>query len=299
MAEITKQTCCVCLNDLPIRQFYKSASDFYASGYLPICKTCFGLKYDFYNHQYQSTKKAMQRLCMAFDIYFDEDLFDACDEGDSTVGNYIKKLNLAQHRSKTFEDTLENNPGNLFSGDRKPVVESRVAIVDQYGNEQVGDVSKKSVEKWGVGFDPVDYEILDSHYKFLKGANPNCDSNQEIFILDLCYTKMQQMKAVRGGAVDDYSKLTETYRKLFQQAGLKTTKDEMKTADDCWSAWVDNVSQYTPEEYYKDKELYKDFDGLGDYYERFAVRPLRNLQLGTSDRDFEFFVHEDDEDVET
>lgn len=299
MAELVKQVCCVCLNELPIKQFYKSASDFYASGYMPICKTCFGLKFDFYNGQYQSTKKAMQRLCMAFDIYFNEDVFDSCDVGDKTVGNYLRKLNLTQHGGKTFEETLDENPSSLFSGDRKPVKETRLAFIDQYGNEQEGDVSKRDADKWGVGFDPMDYEILNNHYKFLKSANPNCDSNQEIFILDLCYTKMQQMKAVRNGDVDAYSKLTDTYRKSFQQAGLKTTKDEMKTADDCWAAWVNNVSQFTPEEYYKDKELYKDFDGLGEYYERFAVRPLRNLQLGTTDRDSEFYVHEVDEDGET
>ena len=70
----------------------------------------------------------------------------------------------------------------------------------------------------------------------------------------------------------------------------------MKTADDCWSTFVGIVSQYTPEEFYKNKDRYKDFDGLGEYYERFAVRPLRNIELGSQDRDYEFYVHEEDAD---
>ena len=55
------------------------------------------------------------------------------------------------------------------------------------------------------------------------------------------------------------------------------------------------ISKYTPEEYYKDKTLYKDFDGIGDYFKRFVLRPLRNLQLGTTDRDKEFFVSDEEE----
>ena len=51
-------------------------------------------------------------------------------------------------------------------------------------------------------------------------------------------------------------------------------------------------------EYYKDKSLYKDFDGLGDYFERFVKRPLRNLMTGSTDRDFEYCVKEKSGDID-
>lgn len=246
-----------------------------------------------------SNKKAMQRMCMAFDIYFNEDVFDSCDtKDDAVVGKYFRKMNLGQYRDKKFDDSLDEGLFEL-SGDRKKVKGKRVAIVDEYDNVQEetesSKISPKDIEKWGIGFDIVDYGILNSHYKFLKKVNPNCDNNQEIFINDLCYTKMQQLKAVREGRVDDYSKLTESYRKTFQQAGLKTVQDENKTSDDCWSQWTGIISQYTPEEYYKDKQLYADWDDLGEYYQRMAVRPLKNLQLGTNERDKEYYVHDDKE----
>ena len=41
--------------------------------------------------------------------------------------------------------------------------------------------------------------------------------------------------------------------------------------------------------------LYKDFDGIGEYFKRFVLRPLKNLQLGTTDRDKEFFVSDEEE----
>ncbi len=294
-----KYICCRCNMVQPLKNYYKSYSHMFSEGHLPICKTCFLALYDQYTTEYQSTKKALQRMCMAFDLYYNETLFESCESNrDTLVGNYIRKLNMKQNTNKTFDTSIEEG-FDVLSGEKrvKGSKNKKIAIVDEFGNEQDEEVkvSSKDLEKWGMGLEPDDYRSLNDHYKFLKNANPNCDNNQEIFILDLCYTKMQQLKAVREGRIDDFNKLTESYRKSFAQAGLKTTPDEMKTADDCWSAWVNSVSQYTPEEFYKNKELYKDFDGLGEYYERFAVRPLRNLQTGTSDRDREFFVKEDDD----
>lgn len=291
--------CCCCGESLSNDKFYRSNSNFYTNGILPICKNCFVRKFGEYSKIYMSNKKAMQRMCMAFDIYFNEDVFDSCDtKDDAVVGKYFRKMNLGQYRDKKFDDSLDEGLFEL-SGDRKKVKGKRVAIVDEYDNVQEetesSKISPKDIEKWGIGFDIVDYGILNSHYKFLKKVNPNCDNNQEIFINDLCYTKMQQLKAVREGRVDDYSKLTESYRKTFQQAGLKTVQDENKTSDDCWSQWTGIISQYTPEEYYKDKQLYADWDDLGEYYQRMAVRPLKNLQLGTNERDKEYYVHDDKE----
>ena len=102
-----------------------------------------------------------------------------------------------------------------------------------------------------------------------------------------------EIRCPRPNVSDNYNKLTESYRKSFKQAGLKTVED-LKTDDECWGVWVGNVAQYTPEELYKDKNKYKDFDNLGDYYERFAVRPLKNIVFGTQDRDKEFYVHEEE-----
>ena len=66
---------------------------------------------------------------------------------------------------------------------------------------------------------------MERHYDSLVAANPRSNSNQEIYIMDLCYTKMQQLKAIRDGNVDNYNKLTESYRKSFKEAGLKTVQD--------------------------------------------------------------------------
>ena len=293
--------CCQCGRTLSDSRFYKSYSSLYINGHLPICKDCFNqdVKIKMEDPDYKSSKKAMQRMCMAFDIYFDEDIFDGCDVEDNiytVVGNYMKRLNIVQCQGKTYEDTIKS--GGMLSGDRKVKHKKRVAVVDEYGYEdEEAKVKPKDIERWGAGFEPEDYEELNSHYKYLKTANPNCDSNQEIFITDLCYIKMQQMKAVRNGEVDNFNKLTESYRKSFTQAGLQVVKDTNTKEDLTLGEMAEMIEKYTPAEYYKDKELYKDFDHIGDYFKRFMLRPLRNLMFGTNERDYEYFVKEEDDDT--
>ena len=292
-----KYICCHCGELLDSSEFYKSDSKFYQNSKLPICKDCFSREFGNYLNNYHSSKKAMQRMCMAFDVYFNDDLFDSCDNtnDERVIGNYFRKLNMNQYKGKTFDTTIENGE-ILLSGDRKPVKENRAVTVDQYGNEQEDEINPADVERWGVGLSATDYENLNNHYKYLKSANTHCDSNQEIFISDLCYAKMQQLRCVRDGDMDNFKKMGDYYNSTFKKSGLKIANDSEANSDDCLGLWVSRISQFTPEEYYKNKKLYKDHDSIGDYFERFVLRPLRNLQYGTAERDTEFYVKDVDED---
>ena len=286
--KVLKYICCQCGNELPPNQFFKSSSSLFSGlGHMPICKGCLVREFKKYKIEYQNAQRAMQRLCMMFDIYFDAALFDACKGDDEGVifGNYMRKTNLGQYKGRTFDTTIEE--GFFFTGEKASI------DMAKKDDSEESPIDPRLIEKWGEGLLPLDYSILEDHYKYLKSANPNCDSNQEIFIIDLCYTKMQQMRAVRGNCVDDFNKLTESYRRTFTQAGLKTVQDTSANSEDCWGVWQERIAQYTPEEYYKNKKLYKDFDGIGDYFQRFVMRPLQNLMHGTQDRDPEFCVKDD------
>lgn len=204
---------------------------------------------------------------------------------------------MNQNKGKTFDTTIENGDFSL-SGDRKQPKEKRVIVVDQYGNEddKSKEINPADIERWGIGLEPIDYENLNNHYKFLKSANSHCDSNQEIFINDLCYAKMQQLKCVRGSDMENFKKMGEYYNSTFIKSGLKVASDSEANSDDCLGVWNSRISQYTPEEYYKNKQLYSDHDNFMDYIKRFLLRPLRNLQYGTTERDKEFYVKDGDDD---
>lgn len=285
--------CCRCGGQYKTpTQFFKSHSNLFAdNGIMPVCKKCLTELFNDYIKKYNDVEKALQRICMAFDLYYSKSLFDSCNNGgNSLLGVYIKNLNMIQYKDKTFDTSIKEgfvfDPNNTGEDD----------VVETNKEPEEFNVSKKDLKKWGDGFEDVDYQVLNAHYEQLKAANPNCDNNQELFINDLCYIHMQKMKSLRGGDIDSYNKLTESYRKSFKQAGLKTEEEALNNADACWGVMLKEISQYTVEEYYKDKTLYKDMDGLDEYYQRNCARPLFNTKFGTQERDTEYFVHEEDDD---
>ena len=286
-----KYTCCVCKEPFnSLSEFNKSYSGFYAATErLPLCKSCLVKKFNDYSIKYKSQKKAMKRICMAFDLYYNDSIFEKCNNGkDTTIGNYIKKLNMVQYRNRTFDTTLEE--GFCFEEPEDSKKKKKASKENEPQN-----ISSEDETKWGGGFNYEDYETLNSHFKELADANPQYDSNQAIFINDLCYIKMQQMKALREGRIDDYIKLTDSYRKSFEKAGLKTIRETNVNEEFTIGVNAEIIEKYTPAEYYKNKHLYKDFDHIGEYIKRFLYRPLKNLKFGSKDRYTEFYVKEDSE----
>ena len=297
---VEKCVCCSCGEQKNSTHFYKSNSEFYSGGVLPICKECFSRKFGQYVAEYHSNKKAMQRMCMAFDIYFNEDLFDKCDtNNDTVVGKYFRQLNMNQNKGKTFDSSLNEGTFELL-GDRKRVKGKRVAYVDEYDNVQEETskekIDPKDIEKWGIGYDPIDYELLNTHNKFLRDANPNRDNNQEIFVTNLCYIYMKQMKSLRDGDTKAFTDLSSLYMKTFKEAGLKTVKDTSESKEFKAGVSIAMIEKYTPSEFYKNQNLYKDFDGIGGIIKRFFTRPLKNLQFGTNEQDEEYSIQDGDED---
>ena len=109
----------------------------------------------------------MQRICMTYDIYYDNTSFEACENDDDEViiGNYIKKLNLSQHKGKTFNDTIEDG----FSFGDTETIET----VSDGDEDSEPPADPKLVMKWGNGFSSSDYTELEAHYKMLKKNKRN------------------------------------------------------------------------------------------------------------------------------
>jgi len=265
------------------------------NGYITMCNSCRDEYYRQLCILYKGNEiKAIRHMCMQFGWFFHEDAVVASRQissDRSRISHYLAKKNLGQTSSigVTDIDTIKYE----FSIKQDDIVTSR-----EQAKSEESTITASAVDRWGVGFTEADYKNLDEHYRMLKKNNPNADNNQEIFIKSLCNLNMLMVKALKDGDSDKYVKLTDQYAKTFKQAGLKTVAEIDNSADECLGVTLATISQYTPEEYYKDKELYKDFDGLGSYFERFVKRPLRNLMMGTDDRDPEYCVKEKSGDLD-
>lgn len=282
--------CTKCDRPFSSRNFYKSVGIHSKNGYLTICKECLNENYNRFVKEYRNSKKAVQRICMVYDIYYKDAIYDMCDDGENNVSiaKYIQKTNMIHYKGKTFEDSLKE--GFYFTGDTNGI---SLGLSENSGEPEV---DPKLIEKWGSGFSYYDYQILEEHYKKLTRNNKNNSDNQDIFINSLCHLYMLMMKSLKENDLDGYAKANEQYSKTFTKAGLKTVQEVDIGSDDCWGEWVRRIEDYTPAEYYKNKSLFSDFDNIGEYFNRFVLRPLRNLMHGTTDRDEEYCVKDGDED---
>lgn len=293
-----KCTCCGNSWDVQKGRFSKSKSVLYQSnnGYINICNDCRDSYYyqlvDLYSG---SEEKAIEHMCRQFGWIYHIDALEASrqiSEDRSRISNYLPKKNLGQTAmiGATDIDTVKFN----YINRKNKVIES-IEHLEKLKADGLVSTSYTTVERWGAGFSDSDYKELEDHYKMLKKYNPNCDNNQEIFIKDLCYTKLLQMKSMReGGKSDDFDKFTKLYRDTFKQAGLKTVAEKDTSNDETFCMTLGFISDYTPEEFYLNKDLYKDNDNLGDYIERHITRPMINLETGSNIRDFEYFVPDGD-----
>ena len=267
--------------------FQKTNSPLYQAndGYLPWCKSCtdsyMNILIGFYS---QNEEHAIEHFCQQVDWVYDIEPLKCAREissDRSRISSYAAKKNLNVGGRKTYFDTLKYN----YEQRQDEVITSR-----EQAKSEESTISASAVDRWGVGFTEMDYRLMDDHYRLLKRQNPNCDANQEIFIKSLCSLSMLQANALRDGDSDKYVKLTEQYAKTFKQAGLRTVEEKDNSSDECLGVTLAAISQYTPEEYYKNKDLYRDFDNIGDYFDRFVKRPLKNLMFGTNERDREYYV---------
>lgn len=273
--------------------FPASQSELYAGWdyHIPICRKCLDKLFNHYTTVYGGDEdKAIRRICERYDIYYNVSLLNASrkiTKSRSRIHNYISKANLVQYKDKTFDTTLDEERNNTISS------------IEDYDEKKLnGEVSttKTALKRWGIGvFADTDYSILEEHYKMLKENNPNADNNQEIFIKSLCHLNLLMTKALKDNDLDGYTKANSEYAKTFKQAGLRTVEEKDSSNDETFCMTLGFISDYTPEEFYQDKELYADWDNIGEYIDRHITRPMMNLETGSDIRDKEFFVPEVDE----
>jgi len=289
-----KCLCCGASWDTQKSHFSKSADVLWQSndGYIPICNSCRDAYYYKLVDLFSGNEShAIEYFCRQFGWVFDIEGLKAAKQisaDRSRISHYGAKKNLGQvaNIGTTYFDSMKYH----YAQKQNEIITSR-----EQAKSEESTISASAVDRWGVGFTELDYKLMDDHYRMLKRQNPNCDANQEIFIKSLCSLAMLQAKALREGDSDKYVKLTEQYSKTFKQAGLRTIEGKDNSNDECLGVTLASISQYTPEEYYQNKSLYKDFDNIGDYFDRFVKRPLKNLMFGTNERDKEYYVKEDND----
>lgn len=269
--------------------------------FLPTCNSCLESLVEQYTEILGNVDDAIKRICLHFDMYVSEKQLQSSKQtelGQSKIKDYIRQCNLRQNKGKTYDTYLSERPNNVVT-----TMEDIERIKSDSGDKNATKLSNAAVDRWGMDYSPVEYKMLDSHYKMLKDKAGD-DDVKDALIKDLCEQYVMKYRARKDKDIDRYEKLSKLYQQTLANADLKP-KDTSKNAvtndpDEVWGVFNSIVENYSPAEFIKEKGLsiFKDINAQDEYYRRFIVRPTNNLINGTNEMDPEYEIKDGDGDDE-
>lgn len=264
-----------------------------------MCKACMDQLYhqflEFYNgDEYQ----AIERVCMLTDQYYNKEVYDSAVASAAAGGRIVKyfnRLNVLGGPNapvKTYADTqLERQRVELGVTDDEDV--------EAVNAEQEFQISNDDITRFGYDFNPAEYKTMRILWEKLSEGCGELTAGEEQNLGTMCKTKIFADRAAIAKNTQDYIKLTQLYNDVSSKFNERFKREAAATktvGSDPVGVLIRDIEQYTPAEYFKDKKLFRDADGLGEYFQRFVTRPLRNLMSGEKVMDPEFRVTGRDED---
>ena len=276
-------------NNFPYSQspFFKGNNS-----YLPICNNCINSATDQYQAILGNQDDAIRRMCLHWDIYLSDSILSSSKKIDakrSRIKEYIRQCNLTQNAGKTYDDYMNKKKGNTI------LSESEIEDMEESDAKKL----QRNIAKWGLGYNEQEFDLLNSHYKILKAQIETEDPVQESLVKDLCDMQVMKLRARQDKDIDRYDKISKLYQNTLATANLKPTGSTGLDENDpnaTWGCFNRDIEKYTPAEYFKDKSVFKDADGLGDYVNRHMFRPMKNWILGTKDKDKEYSLSDEEEE---
>lgn len=300
IAKPTRLTCSRCGRQIDIIDLYKTTSPFYDTyKKIPFCKDCLDDLYQEYYDKYSKQgynmpeRKAVERICMALDIYFKESLFQtAMSQYEKTpetplIMLYIRTARVGRNYQRTYDDTIK---------DRFEVSKEEKEIKSIYDEDDEDfDIRVKEGQKiFGQGYERSDYIFLYDQYSDWTARHECGTKSQEELFKNICLTQLSLNKAQKTNNVSEIKQLNDAYIKLLDSAKLQPkqnagdTTAENQTLGTLIDKWEN--TRPIPE---VDEEL-RDVDKIGKYISTFFFGHLCKM-IGV-DNDY---AHEYEEYMKT
>jgi len=231
----TKSTheCLNCKKECIGSNYYLSDSIFFKElKRIPYCKTCIDEFYNYLLEKYKNEdcpfpeRKAIKRICMAFDVYYDDSLFSSAvkqfeeKNNASLISYYLRTSRLTQYKDKTYDDTILH--------DEKESISNGINIFNK--NIEDRRVDEKTINFFGTGFSDDDYEFLQKEYEDWTARHECKTKAQEEVFKQICFTQLELLKATR--AKQDTKDLTATFLKQLEAAKLQPKQNSGDTTAD-------------------------------------------------------------------
>lgn len=260
--------CCTCGKKYKkqYRNFPTSQSPLFRgnNGYMTTCRNCVDELFLQYKNSIGSEKEALKRICMKFDIYWNDDVYGMVNKASTTnsrVLAYISRTNLVKHQGKTFDDTLDeeyaNNSKTIQLSDFD---DDDAFICGDLDEEQ--QIDKATIRFWGPGL-PVDMYIeLNDRYEYWLSKYPEdtiLDAGEEAILRQICNIEVEiNRDRATGKSID---KNISALNNLLGSANLKPT--QKKEAENIFVPFGVEIANFEREDPIIDPDPeFDDVDGI-------------------------------------
>ena len=300
---IEKIYCRKCMREKKTSEFFKATDVFLdTNGYQSVCRDCckeIYLRYYSFEHD---LRKSIYRTCKTLNWLYTERAIDATErtlnsrstapDSESVIGTYRSKLSM-----RDFGDGIrrleEEGTKDLTFKEFSDVTER--PTTDEIGDDAFGEKTVDLKDFWGSNFTYDQYVFLEAELARWKATHLSDTYAQISLLKELCYKELEIRNArVEGNGTSAMIKEKQDLMKTASVDPAKANAASFGQNKESFGLIIKQIEETEPAEFYKDKDLFKDFDNLAWYFEKYLRRPLKNFITGS--RDFNVDIGNDDDD---
>lgn len=278
---------CSCCGGISKTKFYKSYSVLNKYRMVQaICKDCLIEIYKDLVNEYKSEDKALYRLCMLLDVYYDEKMVVTCKEKSKESGKdlpleYMPKLSLKQYANKSFIDS------NKMELNEKKIVENEDVKKEEKSTKKNKKpvVTPEMIQRWGDNLEENDYLFLEERFKMMCDTydNKNIANIWQYQEIALNYLQIQKLRALDDEkSTATAIKLMDSTSKMMNDCKMKSTQldgsgDLDVNLPGIWAKRIQNEDPIPQAE-----GVFADVDRIQELFDNQFVKPMRRV-LGVGD----------------
>ena len=264
------------LNDM---NAYVSRSSIDFNGHMHICKKCVTQIYNLYFNHSQDIRASILKTCRKIDVAFYNGIVDMTitqsQKTDTHIFQiYMQKLNSLGTKMGYGGNCFDEGEYILTKAEKEDIVEDEYMI--------------ESAIVWGDNRPVEDYKYLDNrlHAYFNMMDEDIVTESDMVLLRNICQEELTIRRKRENN--ESIASNLKTLQDLMQSANIRPTDIKNANASanaDTFGKWIEEIEKNEPAEFFENKELFEDFDGIGEYLQKYILRPLKNLITGTKDLD--------------
>ena len=200
-------------------------------GYIPVCKSCLENLYEQYYTRLKNENASLRRICMKFDYYYSPIIAEKAkqerekesvtsDVGKSLIFYFLDILGRQEYQSKNYDNTISEESIVRQTLTEPGDMDVASQFLEDTDAEDDRDLTQDLFYFWGAGFEPDEYLTLQEEYEDWMTRYIVDSKAREQLIKEACKTKILMNRALKEGNTEQYSKLSDLWKKNMDAAEL-------------------------------------------------------------------------------